>query len=325
MQSLSKRNSTVRAWLKTSVLLLLLSFLGCGRDSDRPVVDFTKTASIARPAESASDDSPLRIAVGAMASPKESFIYYRKLLDYIGEKLGEKVELVQRKSYGEINDLLGKGQIDFAFICSGPYVAGSEEFGFELLAIPEIRGSHFYQSYLIVNKNSPFEDLADLRNRTFAFTDPDSLTGRLVPTQWILQAHDSPESFFDRIIYTYSHDNSILAVAKGLVDGAAVDGLIWEYYQQANPVWTSRTRVIKKSEPYGIPPVVAARTVSAQNREKVGKLLLEMHLDPAGREILQNLMIDRFVAPEEDWYEGIGKIHRSLAESRRGNHASSKP
>lgn len=325
MQSLSGLNPRSKLWLKLTALLVLFICNGCGRDTDSRVVDFTKTAPVARPGESASDHAPLKIAVGAMVSPKESFIYYRKLLDYMGEKLGKKVELVQRKTYGEINDLLGKGQIDLGFICSGPYAAGKEKFGFELLATPEVRGSHFYQAYLIVNKDSSFEKLRDLKNRTFAFTDPDSLTGRLVPLKWVAETNENPEAFFGKIIYTYSHDNSIMAVAKGLVDGAAVDGLIWEYYQQTDPVWTSRTRIIKKSEPYGIPPLVAARTVSAQDRKKVSKLLLEMHRDPAGREILQNLMIDRFVAPEEDWYAGIYKIYQSVADSQRDGHASAKP
>jgi len=83
----------------------------------------------------------------------------------------------------------------------------------------------------------------------FAFTDPDSNTGRLVPTFWLSQIGERPESFFSKTIYTYSHDNSILAVNRALVDGAAVDGLIWEYYHRKNPVFTSKTRVIRKSEP----------------------------------------------------------------------------
>ena len=44
--------------------------------------------------------------------------------------------------------------------------------------------------------------------------------------------------FFSNTIYTYSHDNSIMAVAKGMVDGASVDGLIWEFYHQRKPTIT---------------------------------------------------------------------------------------
>ena len=95
-------------------------------------------------------------------------------------------------------------------------------------------------------KAAPFNWLEDLKGHTFAFTDPDSNTGRLVPLYWLAALHTRPETFFGRSIYTYSHDNSIMAVARGLVDAAAVDGLIWDYYAKKNPAFTSKTRIIKK-------------------------------------------------------------------------------
>ena len=135
-------------------LVLLVS--SCSDDSDKVVVDFSKTVPVARPGERASPTPPLRVAVAAMISPKETFDLYRQLLAYLGRKLGKDLEFVQRKTYGEIDELLRKGEIDLAFICSGPYVAGREKFGFEPLAVPEVHGSHFYHSYLIVNKESPY-------------------------------------------------------------------------------------------------------------------------------------------------------------------------
>ncbi len=196
------------------------------------MVDFNQTIVVER------SDSPIpelvafNVAVAAMISPKETFGYYRQLLDYIGEKLGREVQFIQRKTYGEINGLLGNGQIDLAFICSGPYVVGKEKYDFELVATPQVQKSRYYQSYLIVNKASKFKRLEDLRGRVFAFTDPESNTGKLVPTYWLFEIGEQPETYFSKTIYTYSHDNSILAVSKALVDGATVDGLIWEYYNQ---------------------------------------------------------------------------------------------
>jgi phosphonate transport system substrate-binding protein len=243
-----------------------------------------------------------------MVSPKETFVYYRQLLDYLAGRMGRNIELVQRKTYKEVNELIGKGQIDLAFICSGPYVSGKDKYGFDLLATPEVHGSHFYSSYLIVNKNSPYKGLEDLKGRVFAFSDPESLTGKLVPTYWLSEMHERPESFFRKVIYTYSHDNSILAVAKGLVDGAAVDGLVWDYYRHTDPALTSATRIIRKSEPYGIPPLVASSSFPSDLKERVREVLLTMHEDPEGRKILQNLLIDRFTAPREEWYDSIHQL-----------------
>jgi phosphonate transport system substrate-binding protein len=294
-------------------ILALLFLYGCTQEGDTRVVDFTKTIPVARPGQGTASQPSLRVAVGAMVSPKETFVYYRQLLDYLGHKLGREVELVQRKTYGEVNELIGKGQIDLAFICSGPYATGKGKYGFELMATPEVQGSHFYRSYLIVNQDSRIERLEDLKGRIFAFTDPDSHTGKLVPTFWLAEKQERPESFFGKVIYTYSHDNSILAVAKGLVDGAAVDGLIWEFYQHKNPALTSSTRVIRKSEAYGIPPVVASHSFPPELKDPVRKVLLSMHEDPEGQKILRELMIDRFVAAQEQWYDSIRQLEQKVA------------
>lgn len=296
------------------ILILIIS--GCSGESDKVAVDFSKTVPVARPGEHGSGTPPLRVAVAAMISPKETFEHYRQLLAYIARKMDRELEFVQRKTYGEIDELLKKGEIDLAFICSGPYVAGKERFGFESLAVPEVHGSHFYRSYLIVNLDSKHHRLEDLRGQTFAFTDPDSNTGKLVPTYWLSEMHEQPETFFSRIVYTYSHDNSIMAVARNLVDGATVDGLIWEFYQEKNPVFTAKTRIIKKSEPYGIPPLVASKNLSAASKERIRQILFSMHQDQEGKKILTELMIDRFIPPQEEWYENLKQMHRQVVGAK---------
>jgi len=307
------------------ILALLMAVYGCGGDSDAVVVDFSKTVAVERPVSPEPGSARLRVAVAAIISPKETFIFYRQLLDYIGAKLGREIEFVQRKTYAEINELLAKGQIEMAFICSGPYALGKDKYGIELLATPQVQNSHFYQSYLIVNIDSAFRSLADLRGSTFAFTDPDSNSGKLVPTVWLAQMGEAPETFFRKTIYTYSHDNAILAVARGLVDGAAVDGLIWEYFQHRNPIFTSKTRVIRKSEPYGIPPIVASKSLHFEQKTRIRQELFAMHQDSEGRKILNELLIDRFISPRDEWYDSIREINLKLATLNQESHAPAKP
>ena len=294
---------------------------GCSRDPDQATVDFSKTLPVARPTPSAGEAGALRGAVAAMISPRETFIHYRQLLAYVAKKSGKNLDFVQRKTYEEINELLGKGEVDLAFICSGPYALTKGRYGFIPLAVPEVQGSTSYRAYLIVNRDSPFQQLQDLKGQSFAFTDPDSNTGKLVPTFWLRELNQRPETFFKQIIYTYSHDNSILAVARGLVAGAAVDGLVWEYYQATNPVFTSKTRIIKKSEAYGIPPLVASRQLPAAERERLQQALLTMHRDPEGKKILAELLIDRFLPLQEEWYEPIRSMQLNLAHLKEQQHA----
>ena len=47
----------------------------------------------------------------------------------------------------------------------------------------------------------------------------------MVPKYWLALIGERPETYFKSTNYTYSHDNSIIAVARSLVDGAAVHEL----------------------------------------------------------------------------------------------------
>jgi phosphonate transport system substrate-binding protein len=116
-----------------------------------------------------------------------------------------------------------------------------------------------------------------------------------------------------------------MAVAKGLVDGAAIDGLIWEYYDSKNPSLTSRTRIIRKSVPYGIPPIVAHRDADPELKDRIRHFLFSMHQDPEGQRILGELMIDRFIEPREEWYQTIRTMKQNVASLIYDPPAVSKP
>lgn len=304
---------------------LLLAITSCSRPEETTRVDFSRVKHVPRPTVPADPAKSLRVAVGAMISPQQTFQHYRDLLSYLGARLDKSVHLVQRKTYGEINRLLARGEIDLAFICSGPYAAGNRLHNFELLAAPVVQGSHFYRSYLIVNAQSPYRSLADLKGRVFAFTDPESNSGKIVPTYWLALMGRKPETFFGQVIYTHAHDNSIMAVARGLVDGASVDGLIWDFYNRTNPLFTARTRIIKKSEPFGIPPVVVSHQMPTHLKRAIQNVLLTSYQDPQGRAILNSLQIDRFVLANDQWYDSVRHMLNELEIGRRQAHVAAQP
>jgi len=296
-------NSRIAYRITLAVMTSLL--IGCSGDRDATYVDFSDRMIVERPGAGNQGNPYFKVAVGSIISAQETVVHYHELLEYIAKKLGREIQLVQRKTYDEINQLISAGQIDLAFICSGPYASGRDELGFEALAMPRVRGSHLYQSYLIVSNDGPIQKLADLRGKIFAFSDPQSNTGKLVPDYWLRKEGEKPETFFGKTIYTYSHDNSIMTVAMSLVDGAAVNGQVWEYYNQRNPVFTSKTRIIKKSIPFGNPPVVASSHLPNQMKVRIRGLLLSMHREPEGKKILNELMIDNFISPKEECYDPI--------------------
>lgn len=301
--------------MRVAALMFFLLLSGCDSGADAQRVDFSRTAQVARPARAEGVERPLTMAVAAMTSPQETFLAYAQVAQYLGRRLERPVNLVQRKTYSEIDEMLAKGHLDVAFVCSGPYAAQGADPAFELLAAPRIDGQTTYRAYLIVGRDSPYRTLEELKGKVFAFTDPGSNTGHLVPLAWLAELGQGPGTFFSRTTYTYSHDNSIQAVARGLVDGASVDGLIWDYFSRRRPEVTERTRVIRVSEPYGIPPVVARSSLAPELKRSIQSELLAMDQDAEGRRILDALMIETFVPAQSSWYDSIRRL-------REGVHAA---
>lgn len=311
--------------LKRLIILLFTAAVifagGCGNsgipgNDNIYYIDFSDTLKITGLAEENDRSSgELRIAVASITSPRETFRYYRDMFRLISEKTGMKVSMIQKKTYGEINDMAASNQIDLAFICSGGYISGVADSAFRLLVIPERDGKRTYQSYIITYESSGIDDFEDMKNRSFAFTDPLSTAGKLYPVKLLRDAGYMPEDYFSRIIYTYAHDNSIQLVSKRMIDGAAVNSLVYEYVAYTNPERVSNIRIIDRSGWFAMPPVVVSRELPDSMVAMLKDLFLEMHLDERSRNVLEMLMVDRYVVADDNDFSSV----RSLVEGEEAD------
>ncbi len=303
--------------LLLGLLLLAPVLAGCGASPEYARVSLAEAQPSPIPittTASSGREAPLRVAIAAVISPKGTIESYTPFLDYLARRTGRTVELVQRQTYAEVNDLVRDGDVDLALVCTGAYVEGRRESGMELLAAPQVGGETVYYSYIIVPASSPARSLADLRGQVFAFTDPLSNSGRLMPVYLLWKMGETPEAFFERTLYTYSHDNSLNAVAEGLVDGAAVDSLVYEYALARDPALADRVRVVARSEPCGMPPVVVPPGLAADLKAALRDVLLTMHQDETGQAVLDELLIDRFVPIADDAYDSVREALEKVGE-----------
>ena len=296
------------------ILAVALSQASCGRDGSR-TIDTSRIEPDARHGEE-TGETVLRIAVGSVVTPKRGFTYYKQLVGYIGEQLGQKARSLDTKTYSELNKLFRDGGADLAFVCSMPYVYGKRHAGMELLVAPQVRGELVYHAYVIVPTDSKAKSLQDLKGGTFAFCDPLSNTGTLVPTYMLQKLGETPDSFFRKYTYTYAHDKTIKVVGQKVVDGGAVHSLVWEYEKRSGTGDAGRTRVLEKSEPYAIPPVVVREDLDPQLKTRLKDILLKAHEDDKGRKILEGMMIERFVHIEDSAYDSIREMEKALAKQK---------
>lgn len=294
---------------------MTIGLIGCGEDKSIKHIS-TERVELAGPLMTKAQ-KPLNVAVGAMLTPEEAYIYYEQFFAYLKDKLGMPIRIVDKKTYVEINELLEKGEIDLAFVCSQPYVDGKRKFGLELLLAPQLYGSTEYYSYIIAHAHSSIESLEDLRGKRFAFTDPGSNTGNLVPVYMLAKMGETPKSFFKEHVYSYAHDKSIRLVAEGIVDGAAVDSLIWDYQNIKKPKCTSNTKIILKSEPYGIPPLVVRPGLDRDFKNGIKKILKNMHNDEKGRKILNNMIFEKIVEIDDSKYDSIRQMQDFISKDEK--------
>lgn len=287
---------------KIELLLLLLVFL--------PSLLLAQNAF-------ARSDKIVKIGVASMITPVNAVKYYQEIIDYIGEQIKQPVQMVNRRTYDEMDGLLENGEIKIAFICSAPYVKNRAQFGVELLVAPTVDRKPFYRSYIIVPKENPIKTFPELKGKKFAFTDPKSNTGKLYPSYLLKGMGAVPETFFTRIIYSYSHNKSVEMVAKKIVDGAAVDSIVYDHMLKIGSPYAGQTRIIKRSPPYGIPPVVVTKDIEPALRQKVKDVLLTMHKTAQGKAILHDMMIDGFVEVPDSNYDSIRDMERAIVDPKR--------
>lgn len=263
---------------------------------------------------SANMQTPFVFAVSPMASPAATAAAFSDFIDYLSEKMEKKVILKQRRKYQEINDILKRGEAMAAFTCTGAYLAGREDFGLQLLAVPVVNGKSTYHSYIIVRQDSPIKTFNDLKGKVFAFTDPLSLSGRLYVTSLLNERGIQTKEFFKKTFYTAGHEKSIEVVANGLADAASVDSLIYDDLKAKGSPYVSKLRIIKISPPFGIPPFVVSPLMPEQERKDFLKILLSMQRDLKGKQILQKIGIDGFVLPDHAAYHSAHEVRKKVRE-----------
>jgi len=283
------------AEVRLSVAIAVIAALGC---AENPIeLDFSRHEPAA-PARAQRDASRLAIGIGAMLGPEETYRSHAELMRYVARAAGFEADIVQRRTYQEMNRLLMEDEIDIAFICTGAYVAVRDHVVF--LAAPILHGEPTYRSFIIARRGGP-ASVEELRGRRFAFTDPLSNTGRLYPLYVLRRRFDtSARDFFGAMSYSGAHDEAVRLVASGLVDGAAVDGHVYRQLLEAHPDWAERVVVLERSPPFGSPPFVARAGLPAGLVEQLRAILLSAGDDATAAPLLRRVGIDGF-APTADY------------------------
>lgn len=150
--------------------------------------------------------------------------------------LGVQTKLFAPADYnGVIEGLLG-GNLDMAWLGASGYAAvylKDPEAVEPVLVKINVDGSYGYHSIGFARADSGIKSLEDMKDKVFAFGDPNSTSGYLIPSIEIPASGFSmkPGEYFSDVKFVGGHEQTIVAVYNGDVDAGVTwaDGLgAWE-------------------------------------------------------------------------------------------------
>ncbi|MCY1279785.1 putative ABC transporter phosphonate/phosphite binding protein PhnD2 [compost metagenome] len=234
----------------------------------------------------------------------------QQVLDSLEQQLGMPVEPFVATDYNGIIEALRAGKLDVAYLGPFSYVLATTVAEVEAFAVAVTRktGQSAYKSLILARKDSGIRDLADLKGHTFAFVDPSSASGHLFPKAGLEQAGFDPDRLFSRVIFSGSHDASILAVENRKVDAAAVADRILATAVAKGLVKQEDFQVVWTSRPIPESPMVWRKDMDPALKQKVAGALAAIKDVPWG----DQGQLDGFQPTSDAAYDVVRETARVL-------------
>jgi len=171
----------------------------------------------------------------------------------LSKHLGIEVQIFEGEDYNTMIEAMRTGNIDLTTYGPFGYVLAVERSNAQLMASLGNGPGSESSSVFIVPSDSDAKSVLDLQGKTFLFADPASTSGHLFPRAKLMKdlgiSSEEVLKFFSNVSFSGGHDKSVLAIANGDADGAAVCGQCIDMIAGAGLVDASAVKVIGESDP----------------------------------------------------------------------------
>jgi phosphonate transport system substrate-binding protein len=148
---------------------------------------------------------------------------YGPFVDYLSRELGTKVTLRIANDYAAVIEGQRAGNIHIAYYGPASFaralVTGVKTEAFVIEVNND--GSKGYYSVFYVLAKSPYQKIEDLKGKNLGLVDPNSTSGNNMPRYVLNKLNIKPDDFFNKVQFTGSHENAVLALTQGTVDVCA--------------------------------------------------------------------------------------------------------
>ena len=193
------------------------------------------------------------------------------ILDIVAKQTGMKIESFVGSDYNGTVEALRNGHVDVALLGPFSYILATTQAPVEAFAVTVIAKTMqpSYKSIIIARKDSPVTSLETTKGHTYAFVDPGSTSGFMVPSAAFKQAGITPEKDFKQVMYSGGHDATIVAVGEGKVDAGSVADRIYERGCAKGLADCSKLKIVWESPPIWNDPVLYRKNLPEDLKKKI--------------------------------------------------------
>ena len=170
---------------------------------------------------------------------------------------------------------------------------------------------------LLTRRGSGLNTLADLRGKDITVLSSKSGNVSVTWLEVLLLENGlgTPAAFFKKVDVVTKPSTTVLPVFFGGKAACVVDRLGLGIMAEMNPQVGSNLVPIAVSEPFLDSLTCITRTgySSGRGREDFQRSLRDLHLEPAGRQILTLFKVDRLVPFKEEYLEGVKNLRARAA------------
>jgi len=260
-------------------------------------------------ANPASWPAAVKLGVIPTEGAADSAKRFQILSEHLEKILGIKVEVFTASDYAGIITAMANKHIDFGYFGPKSYVEAAEKAGAEALVLEcGTDGMPGYKGIIIARKDSGITTMDQAKGHTFAFTDPNSTSGFLVPN--VLFARDlkvKPEEYFSEVRFSGSHGASMLAVKNGGVEVAATNDIDLDRMIEKGSVSKDDFTVLWTSELIPGAPMAARADLPSSLKAAFAWALIMVNSD---KQILEKLAMGGYQPADDKTYDIIRYLNR---------------
>ncbi len=294
--------------------LLLAAFLlaGCGREAPAPGPQFSE-----RPALSQAEKVYV-LGVHPLHNPQMLFDHFQPLVKYLNRRLmGMEIRLEASRDYPSYDEKLLSRHFDLAM--PNPYEAvEAERHGYRFFA--RWNNDADFRGLCLVRKDSGIRRVADLKGGKVAYPAPSALAATMMP-QWYLKQHGLETGRDVSSRYVGSHESAILNVLQGSTALGCTWPPPWRIFQKKHPTEAAQLAPLFQTETLPSVAVMARADVPAPLVEQLRGLLLHLHENEEGRNIVATIGIPGFIPADHTTYQPVSEFIARFTEQMRAPRA----